>query len=149
MAEGEISGAIKGRKRGPKPKFTTELCGRFVEARASGDSFSQACAKIGVSRETGRVWRRKYRSFAEADRKGREACLVWWENTMRRMALGEKGNVTAAIFMMKNMFPEDYRDRRDIKMDAEQNVSVKLDTDDFSHLTDEQLEEIIRSGRRA
>jgi hypothetical protein len=135
----------KGKKRGAKTKFSLELCGKFAAARASGESFGQACAKIGVHRDTAYEWRKKHKSFAEADKKAREACQIWWEETMRGLARGKKGNVTAAIFMMKNMFPDDYRDRRDIKMNAEQNISVELDATDYSKLTDEQLEEIIRN----
>jgi hypothetical protein len=116
-----------GKKRGRKTKYSVALCKKFVAARANGESLAGACAKIGISRDTAYAWSEKYKAFAEAVKKGREASLIWWEETMRGLARGKPGNVTSAIFMMKNMFPEDYRDRKEITA----TVSVKSALEDW------------------
>jgi ACT domain-containing protein len=120
----------KRKKRGPKTKFSIELCDKLVAARSKGESLAYACAKIGISRDTAYEWRKKYKSFAEAEKKARDACLLWWEETMRGLARGKKGNVTSAIFMMKNMFYEDYHDRKEIIAD----VSIKSALDEWGNI---------------
>jgi transposase-like protein len=116
-----------GAKRGPKPKYSAEMCGKLVAARADGKSVTAACLELGISRETYYAWRDKHKAFAEAAKEAAAASLVWWEEAMREMARGKDGNVTSAIFMMKNMFPEDYRDRKEITA----NVSVKSALEDW------------------
>ena len=118
------------KKAGRPTKFTKAICNELVAARANGESLTEACAKIGITRETANVWRKKYKAFSDAEKKAREASAIWWENTMRGISRGKKGNVTASIFMMKNMFPDDYRDRKEVVAD----LSVKSSLEEWGKI---------------
>jgi hypothetical protein len=125
-----MSNQQKQKKRGRPTKFTRAICDELVAARVNGESLTQACAKIGITRETANAWRKKYKSFSDAEKRAREASAIWWENTMRGISRGKKGNVTAAIFMMKNMFPDDYRDRKEVVAD----LSVKSSLEEWGKI---------------
>lgn len=84
---------------------------------AEGASLTSFAAEIGVSRATINVWMDEYPEFLEAVGKGKAKCAAWWEAVGRKIALtgGGPGSGTLAIFGMKNMGAEDWREKQEVE----------------------------------
>ncbi len=76
-------------------------------------------AKLGISRETLYAWMEEYPDFSDAMKKARHLAQQKWEQILMDQATTGKGNATAAIFAMKNQFPDDYRDRYEQRVEGE------------------------------
>jgi hypothetical protein len=102
-----------------------------------GGTKTEMCKEIGISYDRFMEWQVQYPEFGEAIDLAVMASQVDWEHTLRDQARGhiEGGNATAAIFAMKNMFPENYKDRRDVNVQAQGTVTI-----DFSGIDGAPLE---------
>ncbi|MGL4566031.1 MAG: hypothetical protein ACRCVD_12110 [Halioglobus sp.] len=123
-------------KAEPKPgrptKYKPKYCELAIELGQQGKSYAAIANAIGVVRETLYDWMEQHPPFSDAMKRSRMAALEWWEATGQGQARGTiEGNATAMIFMMKNQFPDDYRDRREIKHDGELKI-VEMDFTGFN-----------------
>lgn len=101
-----------------------------------GYSFEAFGGRVGVSKQTLYNWEKKFPEFAEAKAVAFEACRFWWEgqgiqnvlNTSESMAnVGSNSkslNSAVWIFNMKNRFPDEWRDKREIV--ATPNEPIRL-----------------------
>jgi hypothetical protein len=117
MAEAKHPG---GRPTDYDPKY----CDMIVEAMTQGKSVAAFAADIGKARSTINYWAEHFPEFSEALKKGKAACAAWWEERIRDIVKGKEGNVTAAIFGLKNMAAEDWKDKHELEHSG--NVTVKL-----------------------
>ena len=68
--------------------------------------------------------------FKEAKDKGTEKSRYRLERNLMRTARTGKGNVIASLFMLKNRFPNEWRDRKEVELqknDAESGKTLSLD----------------------
>ncbi len=107
---------------GRPSSYKPEYCDIAIELGQQGETLAGIAAEIGVHRETLNNWRNEYPEFFDALNKARAHSQRWWEKTLMQQAREGTGNATAAIFAMKNMFPDDYRDRKEHHIDAEIGV---------------------------
>jgi hypothetical protein len=93
-----------------------------------GKTWTAIAATIGVARETLYDWMDKKPDFSDAMKQSRHMAQLWWEDTLQGQSRGafEGGNATAAIFAMKNQFPDDYRDRREHQVDTTQTIELNF-----------------------
>ncbi len=87
-----------------------------MEHMKDGSSVSSFAASIGVARSTINKWAEDHADFSEALKTAKSACAAWWELRLREIAMegGGNGSATAVIFGLKNMAPEDWRDKQEI-----------------------------------
>ena len=109
--------------RGRPTKYDTAMCDTVRELGKQGLTHTAIAATLDVSRETLYRWRDEYEDFSDALKAARSAAQHKWERILMGQANGSiNGNATAAIFAMKNQFPDDYRDRREMDVKAEVGV---------------------------
>lgn len=100
-------------KRGQKGKVEDWLVPEklvLLEGWArNGLEQKQIAHNMGIAATTLCVWKNKHPEIAEAIAKGREVSDIIMENALYRE--GQKGNVAAIIFYLKNRKPKEWRDR--------------------------------------
>ena len=137
----------------------------------NGLTDEQIARNCGIKAATLYEWKKQYPEISEALKKGKEVVDLEVENALLKRALGYRyteitreperdpvtgeirltikkqvekevaPDTTAQIFWLKNRRPDLWRDRKDVKMDAE----VKRDNP-FEGLTTEELKKLIRNG---
>ena len=76
-----------------------------------GLSEEQIAYNMGITRETLRVWKKKYSVISATIKKGKEVVDFAVENALLKKALG--GDTTAQIFWLKNRKANVWRDRQE------------------------------------
>jgi len=72
---------------------------------ANGESLSEVCAELGISKQTFDGWCEKYPEFEDAFLVGLQAAEAWWQKLGRGSAAGKlKIHLDTYIFVMKNRF---------------------------------------------
>lgn len=92
-----------------------------------GEGMAEAIVACGIARETFYRWQDEHPEFSNAVKQMRARSQAWWEQNGRKATFGETEgfNATSYIFNMKNRFPEDWRDKHELKQSGDLNVSVK------------------------
>ena len=106
---------------GRPSKYDPAYCDLAIELGEQGKTYTSIANAIGVHRDTLYEWRDVHPDFSDALKVSRGKAMEWWEDTLQGQARGrfEGANATSAIFAMKNQFPDDYRDRKEVKHDGE------------------------------
>jgi hypothetical protein len=114
------------------------MCDKVIKLGKQGKSITAMANACGVARETMYAWMDLYPDFSDAIKLARQHAMEWWETTGQGQSRGkyEGSNATSMIFMMKNQFPEDYRDRREIDHSGELRL-VEIDFSGFEEDTDD------------
>ena len=102
---------MTGKTRGAPSKYKSEYCNLVVEEMEQGKSLTAFAAEIGVCRSTISNWMDEHDDFLVAVKKGMAKCAAWWEARCRQIAMGGDGNPTSVIFGLKNMAPDDWREK--------------------------------------
>ena len=127
---------------GRPSKYRPEYCDMVVDHMSEGASLTSFAAEIDVSRETISEWTRVHPEFSVAVKKGKAKCAAWWERLGRTGAMGGDVNPTLVIFGLKNMSPEDWRDKQELDHTSTDRsmspttisiVGVDADDDDSVH----------------
>jgi len=92
-------------------KYDEAYCDAVVEHMAIGASLTSFAAEIDVCRDTITEWCSAHEEFSLAVKRAKAKCAAWWERRARLGAQGEDANPTLCIFGLKNMAPDDWRDK--------------------------------------
>jgi transposase len=103
--------------------YDPAYCEGIVEHCRDGSSITSYAAEIGVCRDTISEWASVHEEFSVAVKRAKAVCGAWWEKTARSNATDGKGNAVLCIFGLKNMAPEDWRD----KIETEHSGTVRVD----------------------
>lgn len=118
-----------------RPEFLDEL--KDMESA----TVAQLARHFNVCRDTIYSWGQRYPEFGAEVRRCRAGLIQDMETALVQQAKGEiQGNATAAIFLLKNLAPDDYRDRREVQVET--TGTVVLDYTGFE-LEDESGEDFI------
>jgi hypothetical protein len=110
---------------GRPSKYNEAYDNLIVEEMSQGKSIAAFAAEIGVARSTIQEWEKQYPTFSVALKAGKAKCAAWWEERLRTIATNpQSGNVTAAIFGLKNMASEDWRDKQELEHSGTMTVQV-------------------------
>lgn len=124
---------------GRPTKYKPEYCQQLVTFMAGGPGFEAFAGEIGVNIDTLHEWVKQHGDFSEAKKEAFGKNRLFWE----RISIGgmtgliPNFNATVWVFSMKNRFG--WRDKQDIV------ASVSIG-DKFDRMTDEELDEYIRTG---
>ena len=99
---------------GRPSKYRPEYCDMVVEHMSEGASLTSFAALVGVARSTISEWMDEHEEFSVAATRGKAACAAWWERVARKNAVTGEGNATLTVFGLKNMSPEDWREKQEI-----------------------------------
>ena len=115
---------------GRPPKYDPAMCEVVVELGAEGKSVAQICAdiRIDVAISTFYEWVKTHPDFSEAVTRAKNLSLAWWEDAGQRgMFLGGGGfNANAYSLQIRNRFPTDYSDRKDLRLGGENGGAVRV-----------------------
>ena len=107
--------------------FEQRFCHEVIQYMKTGRSFKSFAGRIGISPTTLNKWAEENEDFAEAVEIGKAIALGTWEDIAMDQATGEtKGQSSTLTFMMKNLFPEDYKDK--VNIEQEGNISFIVNT---------------------
>jgi hypothetical protein len=121
-------------KVGRPTKYKEEYCDHIVEFMSDGSSKVQFCADIGISYDAFLRWQNENPRFHESVKRAELMCQSWWEKKSKSAIFGgvEGFNATGYIFNMKNRFPEFYKDKQEIDMNAKVSSADDWSNDDDS-----------------
>lgn len=115
-----------------RPEHVDEL--RAMEAA----TVAQIARHFGVCRDTIYSWMQRFPEFEAEVRRCRAGLVQDMESALVQQAKGEiQGNATAAIFLLKNLAPDDYRDRREHVVETHTVVEL-----DFMGYDEDELDAI-------
>jgi hypothetical protein len=118
-------------------KYKPEMCAQVVELGKTGASQKIMFSHLGISRTTADKWKKEKPDFAEAMDRAVVESQAWWE----REALANLNNRTynTRLFEIatRAQFPQDYKDRMEIKQDIKADVSI-----DFVGTVDKLLKDL-------
>lgn len=122
---------------------------RFCAALAAGASPTKAACAVGVARSTAYYQRGIDQDFAEAWAEALERQADLAEDTLAELAHKTK-NVGAAIFTLKNLRPEKWKDRHEVVSESHStslNLSAQLGPEATQALLDMARREQDRKAR--
>jgi hypothetical protein len=76
--------------------------------------------------------------FRQAMYRARDLAKSWWEAQLRQQSVD--GSTAATTFAMKNQFPDDYRDRREHRVEVEEVGEVVIDLTGYDEADDAEFE---------
>ena len=80
----------------------------------NGASLTSFAAEIDVCRATITEWASVHPEFSAAVKRAKAKCAAWWERLGREGAQGAPANPALVIFGLKNMAPDEWRDRKEL-----------------------------------
>ena len=107
-----------------KFKFTEEHAKIILELGKQGASQKSMYAAIGISKTTGLKLKKEDPDFAEAMDLASTYSQSYWETQLLANIENKAFNSRIAEVALRGMFPEDYREVRDNKIEAKVDVVV-------------------------
>ena len=104
---------------GQPTKYKEEYNEKLLKHMARGLTFEAFASRINVERKTLYNWCDKYPEFKRAKDIGVEKSRYRLELNLLKTCETGKGNVIGQIFMLKNRFPMDWRDRKESEIEKE------------------------------
>lgn len=111
--------------------YDSKYCQAVIDHMSDGASLTSFAASINCARSTINEWMAANPEFSEAVKIGKSKCAQWWEKVSRTNAVEGGGNATLCIFGLKNMAPDEWREKQEI----EHSGSI-----DINKMSDEELE---------
>lgn len=110
-----------------KGQYRKEFGHKLINHMRTGRSFASFAGTIGVSPTTISGWRDEHPDFKEALEIAKSVNMAAWEDIAIDQATGEtKGNSSTTTFMMKNLHPDEYKDKQVIENEG--NVVYMIST---------------------
>ena len=107
--------------------YREEYCELLENHMGNGYSFESFGGKLKVDRQTLYNWTYAFPEFKKAKDRGVEASRLKIEKQLMRITKTGKGNIIGAIFMLKNRFPNEWRDKRELEVKEEPKESLTID----------------------
>jgi len=126
------------RKVGRPSKYSPEYADKLIEHMKRGLSFLSFAAEIGVAESTISLWAEKHPEFSEAKKEGFSKSRNFWEKLILAASAGKLpgANMTGIIFNLKNRFPKQWSDRKDVHMSG--NMKLTPGKVDWEYGDDEE-----------
>ena len=105
--------------------FKPEMCQRIIEMGKEGASQKMMCAEIGINKGVADTWKKYHPEFADALDSAVTNAQAYWEREILANVNNKGFNSRLAEIALRGQFQQDYRETRDIKLDAK--VETKVD----------------------
>lgn len=124
--------------RGGNPtKYKDEYCQLLIDHMSEGMSFEAFAGLLGVNRTTLYTWLVAHQEFREAKEIADQKSRLWAETMLKNMVEGKvKSHPISLIFYLKNRFPRDWRDRREL------DIQKQTDNEATNLTLDQQIERV-------
>ena len=113
-------------KKAPSNKiyFTQEMADTILELGRQGASQKAMYAAINISKATAARLKKEDPFFMETIDMATVYGQAYWENLMIQNVDNKAFNSRIAEIALRGQYPEDYRERMDIKQDVKQEITV-------------------------
>ena len=120
---------LKHPAQGRPTEYRPEYDQLVIETMAAGHSLAGFAGIIRVARDTVYEWIKTHASFSDAVNRARSAQITAWER--RLIAANSGAEAASAIFALKNVAPDTWREVREVKHEhtltkAEQLTDAQL-----------------------
>lgn len=113
------------RGRGQPTLYRPEYAVMVAEDMAKGFTLAAFAGLIGVARDTVYEWVKRHPDFSDAVNRGKAGQQRAYERKLLTADRG--GEVAAAIFGLKNIAPQDWREVRTVKHDHDHAIHMLTD----------------------
>ena len=107
-----------------KKTFTKEMGQTILELGKQGASQKAMYAAIGISKDTAARWKDEDPVFKETMSMATTHGQAFWENMMLANIDNRAFNSRVAEIALRGQYPEDYKDRMDVKANVKQEVTI-------------------------
>jgi DNA-binding XRE family transcriptional regulator len=107
-----------------KKTFTKEMASIILELGKQGASQKAMYAAIGISKDTATRWKDENENFKETMSLATTHGQAFWENMMLANIDNRAFNSRVAEIALRGQYPDDYKDRQEIKANVKQEVTV-------------------------
>ncbi len=125
----------------PKFKVTAKVIEKTFVLACKGLADYQIAAGLGIHRDTLIEKKKEYSDFSDAIREGRGVAGANMVNSMFEM--GINGNFNAAKYWLNNKDQENWRDKREFKI--ENDLPREISQEEMEKMGDDDLEKILNS----
>ena len=101
------------------------MCERMIELGKEGASQKMMFADIGINKSIAETWKKNHPEFADALDTAVTHSQAFWEKMILDNVNNRTFNSRIAEIALRGQFQADYRETRDIKLDAK--VETKVD----------------------
>ena len=121
--------AVKARKAkvGRPTNYKPAYCSQVIDHLSQGYSLTTFAANVGTNPQTLYSWSDANQEFSDAIAQGRAVGQKLWEDRLGVQVVTGKGNSSALVFGMKNLYPWDWREKQEI--DHRHSGSIAVETD--------------------
>lgn len=120
-----------------KFKFTKDHAKVILELGKEGASQKAMYAAIGISKDTAAKLKKEDEFFAETMSMATTYGQAYWENMMLANLDNKGFNSRIAEIALRGQYPDDYKDRVDMKQNIKQEVAI-----DFSKEVDDLIKSL-------
>lgn len=107
-----------------KFKFTPDHAKVILELGQQGASQKAMYAAIGISKDTAARLKKDDEFFAETMSLATTYGQAYWENMMLANLDNKGFNSRIAEIALRGQYPEDYKDRMDVKQNVKQDIAI-------------------------
>ena len=113
----ETPRASKTRVVGRPSKYEPRYCEEIIAFCRGGYSITAFAGSIGVARDTISEWATQHAEFSAAVKMAKAAATLAYEEAAARVRAkgGGPGTATMIIFGLKNMAPDDWREKSEVE----------------------------------
>lgn len=123
--------------------YKEDYCAMLIEHCKEGLSRESFAAVIDVNKDTLYEWKDRHAAFSEAWHKSKIYRQKALEMLVMKHATGRtKGSTAAALFMLKNIAPEHYKDRTEV----EYKTTERMDLDELKKEAARLLQDLNESS---
>jgi hypothetical protein len=126
-------------------KYRERYCADVIKHCSTGASLTSFAASVNVCRATVGFWGRDHPEFHAAVQIAKTKCAAWWEVVNRKIASegGGTGSAQACSLGLKNMAPEDWREKHEHEITGPHGGAIQHD---FTALSSSALRELAKLG---
>jgi len=107
-----------------KKTFIPSMAETILELGKQGASQKAMYAAIGISKDTAAKWKDENEQFKEVMSMATTHGQAFWENMMLANIDNRAFNSRVAEIALRGQYPDDYKDRMDVKSNVKQEVTV-------------------------
>jgi hypothetical protein len=115
-------------KPNQKYVYKPEMCEQIIELGKQGATQKAMWSGIGISKGAAETFKKNYPEFAEAVSMATTESQAWWEREGIANLNNRAYNTRLYEVMTKAMFPEDYRERLDVKQEVKSEVTIDFNS---------------------
>ena len=105
--------------------YDAGVCKKVMDLGRKGKSPAQIRSALNIMNSQWASWIRHHVEFKKAVEESYFLAMAFWEDAgMVGMTMGVRFNASAYIFLMKNMFRGDYRDRQEHDVTGVQPINL-------------------------